>query len=195
MPETIAALLSRVSGKHACAKFDAIKTLRVISEHSPHRVYPEFDTFAALLRSDNGILRWNAMLILGNIACDDAEQKLDLILDDYLAPIAGPHLIDAANAMRGAAAIACAKPYLADAIVAGILRVETAMYATPECRKIAIGHAITALDRLITIATDRHAIHRFVVRQLENSRPATRKKAETFLRKHPIEEPALSGKY
>ena len=90
------------------------------------------------------------------------------------------------NAMKGAASIAQAKPYMADRIAAQILRVEKGAYDTAECRNVAIGHAIQSLDRFGSRISDRLKIQFFVARQLKNRRVATRGKAERFLKKWPI---------
>ena len=136
------ALLNAVSWDVARVKFGACKALRNLSECAPDLIYPQFDFFASFLRHENSILRWNAILLLGNLAPVDGERRVDRIIDDYLSPIRGPHLIDAANTIRGATAMATAKPYLADLIARHIVEVERASYATPECRNVAIGHAI-----------------------------------------------------
>ncbi len=126
------------------------------------------------------------MLILGNLAPVDGKRKLDQMIDEYLAPISGHRMIDAANTMRGAAVIALAKPYLADQIASRILKVERATYQTPECRNVAIGHAINSLGRLFPMVAKKRVIQLFVSRQVDNSRAATRRKAEEFLRKWPM---------
>jgi len=100
------------------------------------------------------------------------------LLADYLAPIAGPVMITAANAIAGAAKIGASHPGFSKKIIAAILQVEHAHYQTDECRNIAIGHAITALA---TIGKSTPTVLAFVERQLCNPRPATRKKAEAFL--------------
>jgi hypothetical protein len=186
-PELLETLLAAVSSGTARVKFGAIKALRILSERAPDLIYPHFDFFARLLQHKNSILRWNAMLILGNLAAVDGEQRTERIMDEYLAPISGPRLIDAANTMRGATAIATAKPQLADQIAARVLKVERANYATPECRNVAIGHAIRSFDRLFPILAGKRTVQRFVSRQTGNPRNATRKKAERFLRKWPMD--------
>ena len=138
-----------------------------------------------MLEDKNSILRWNARLALGNLAPADHENKLDAILEAYLAPISGGKLVDAASAMRGAAAIACAKPYLADEIRKSVLAVEQARYATRECRNVAIGHAIRALHELFPSLQNRQGVLSFVRRQRTNPRRATRNKARRFLAKLP----------
>jgi hypothetical protein len=114
------------------------------------------------------------------------------MMDAYLVPISGPNMIDAANVIRGAAAIALAKPYLADTIARRIFRVERAAYRTPECRNVAIGHAIRALEQFFAATDDKHSIQLFVSRQTGNPRPATRSKAERFLQRWPLARPHRS---
>lgn len=182
-PDLVQAAIEGVGAPSGRARLGASKLLRDLSEQSPELICPHFDFFAALLSSPNHILKWNATLTLANLAAVDSEGRLDRILDAYLAPISGPNMIDAANAIRGAAVIALAKPHLAPGIAARILSVERASYATAECRHVAIGHAIRALDRIFDVAGRQRALLRFVKRQTENPRPATRAKAQRFLRK------------
>jgi len=187
-PKLLDALIAAVSSDVARVRFGAAKALRNLSEHAPDLIYPHFDFIASLFRNENSILRWNAILLLGNLATVDGEGRVDRIIGHYLSPISGPHLIDAGHTMRGAAAIGVAKPYLADTIASHILEVERATYTTPECRNVAIGHAIDSLDRLFPIIADKRAVQRFVSQQMGNTRIATRKRAERFLRKWPLAE-------
>jgi len=161
---------------------ESMKALRRQSESAPQSLYADFDFFVNLLDDPNSIVRWNAMLILGNLASIVTARKIATILPHYLAPIAGPRLIDASNTIRGAVAIALAQPKFAAVIAASILSVEHAVYATPECRNVAIGHAIRALQQLMPLLADQQPVRDFVTRHLDNPRPATRKKAEKFLR-------------
>jgi hypothetical protein len=47
---------------------------------------------------------------------------------------------------------------------------------------VAIGHAIVALGAILPLLRDPTPVVRFVRRQIRNRRPATRKKAERFLK-------------
>jgi hypothetical protein len=123
----------------------------------------------------------------GGSACA-ARGRIDGVLDRYLAPIAGPVMITAANAIAGAGRIASARPDLQPRIVAAILGVEKARYATAECRNVAIGHALETL-RTLALASDAsapspefRAVLAFARRQLKNPRPATAKKAGRLVR-------------
>jgi HEAT-like repeat protein len=184
-PELLLAAIDALGSVSPRVRFAACKLLRMVSEEFPEALYPHFDSFVRLLHDKNSILRWNAILALGNLAAVDHQDKLDPILDDYLAPISGPNLIDAANAMKGAAAIARAKPLLADRIAHAILAVELARYGTRECHNVAIGHAISALSEFFPSLRNRHEILSLVRRQLKNPRRATSNKARKFLAKWP----------
>jgi hypothetical protein len=105
------------------------------------------------------------------------------ILDRYFSPIVGPAMITAANVIRGGARIAQAKAHLADAIAEEVVKVARARYRTRECRNVAVGHAIVALGDFFCLRNHPGPTLDFVRRQLRNPRPATRKKAEPFLKR------------
>ena len=180
--ELVEEVLAGINAKRAAVKFGASKALRILSERVPEALYPHFDSFAAMLSHDNQILKWNATLTLANLARVDSEGKIEAILDHYLDLIAGPNMITAANAIRGAVIIGQAKPHLVRRIVLRILRVEHAEYATPECRNVVIGHALRALEPLADLLPDRRVLRLFAARQLGNPRPATSAKARKFLK-------------
>ena len=175
-------VLAGIGAKRAGVKFGASKALRILSEQVPDALYPHFDVFAAMLGHGNHILKWNATLTLANLARVDREAKIEAILDQYLDLISGPNMITAANAIRGAAIIGLAKPHLVRPILLRIMRVERAKYATPECRNVAIGHALRALEQLADLLPDRQLLRLFAARQLGNPRPATSAKARGFLK-------------
>jgi hypothetical protein len=67
-------------------------------------------------------------------------------------------------------------------IVQRIMCVERANYATPECRNVAIGHALSALGVLADLLPDQRQARLFAARQLGNPRAATSAKARKFLK-------------
>ncbi len=167
----------------ARVRFGCLKDLRRLSEESPQSLYPDFDKFVRLLDHPNSIFRWNTAHILANLARVDRSHKLAPLLGRFLKPVVGPQMIGAANVIQAAAVIAAAQPRLADKLAAGILAVGRARYETEECRNVAIGHAIQSLDRFFGCIPHQRAVLSFVRRQLDNPRPATRRKAEKFLKK------------
>jgi hypothetical protein len=163
-------------------KYGCAKALRLISEQRPDMLYPHFGFFANLLDHRNKILQWDATFVLSQLARADAQNEFAAIFEKYFSPIGGPVMISAATAIQGGARVARAKPGLADRIAVEILKVARGRYQTPECRNVAIGHAIVALGEMLPLLSDAAPVLRFVRRQTRNSRPATRKKAAQFLK-------------
>ncbi|MGA2266919.1 MAG: hypothetical protein ABSH44_00490 [Bryobacteraceae bacterium] len=182
-PERIDALFEGLGSKTASVKHGSAKVLRLVSEQAPDLLYPRFDFFVRLLGSDNAFLRWGATKILGNLAAVDRESKFEKVFDQYFAPVSGPEMVGAANAIASAAQIALAKPRLADRIVKEILKAGRASYQTRECRNVVMGHAIQSFDRFFSHVQNRKPVLAFVRRQLANPRQATRRKAEKFLKR------------
>jgi len=133
---------------------------------------------------ENGIMQWKAIYVIANLASVDNKKQIEKVFDRYFAPISGPALITAANVVRGGAKIAAAKPQLADRVAKEILKVENARYKTPECRRIALGHAIEAFDHFYAGIKNKKPVIGPVRRQLESPRNATRKKAQRFMKRH-----------
>jgi len=176
----IAEYLRGLDSPAARVKYGSSKALRLLSTQNPKLLYPYFDTFAEMLAGKNTILGWNSAWIVGNLAAVDHEHRIDKLLRRFFAPITGTEMIAAANVIGAAAEVALARPDLADRIAREILKVETACYQKPECRNVAIGHAITALDPFFPSINRKRPVMQFVYRHIDNPGPATRKKAEKF---------------
>jgi hypothetical protein len=174
-------LLPQLESPQARIRLSASKALRDLSRDTPEALYSHFDIFAALFDHDHNVLKWNAILTLAHLAPVDRQGKLDRLLPRYLAPIVGPAMITAANAIKGAALIARAKSNLAPKIASSIMRVEKGNYATPECRNVAIGHALQALDTMGSVLKDQRLLRSFAARQTTNPRPSTARKAARLL--------------
>jgi hypothetical protein len=191
-PELLAELFRGLKAPQARVKYGCEKLLRRVSERRPELLYPRFEIFEALLEEENTFLKWGAIQTLANLARADSQGRIDKLFKQYFAPVRGPVMITAANVIGGGARIGVARPGLADRIARQILQVETAAYMldgtlSPECRNVAIGHAIDAFDRLFDSLKRKKPVLEFVRRQLGNSRQAVRKKAERFLLIHEIE--------
>jgi len=182
-PELLSEVFEGLDSDKARIKYGCVKVLRLISEKKPEILYPRMDFFSDLLGSDNNFLKWGAIHTIANLAAADSERRFEVIFDKYFAPIPGPELISAGNVIRGAAKIALAKPELSDRIAKEILKVEKAKYQTAECHNVAMGHAIKSFDLFFDQIKDKEPVIKLIKKGLKNTRNATRKKAENFLRK------------
>jgi len=180
-PRLVPHVIEGLKADQARIKYGCAKALRIISELRPELLYPQFNFFVCLLDHENKIFQWDAAFVLSHLARADDEDKFAAVFDKYFSPIPGPVMITAANVVQGGARIAQAKPPLADRIAAEMVKVGRARYRTPECRNVAIGHAIVALGKLLPLLPDPAQAVQFVRKQTRNPRPATRRKAEQFL--------------
>jgi hypothetical protein len=187
--DQISMLVEALKTEKSAKKFAYEKVLRFISAKQPASIYPYFDFFSNLLDHDNNFLKWGAIITIANLTAADAHKKFEALFPKYFAPISGPTMVTAANIIVSSITIARAKPALTDAITHEMLKVDKAKFLlkgqeSPECRNVAIGHAITAFDAFFDKITDKAAVLKFVKRQLKNTRKPVVKKAEQFLRKH-----------
>jgi hypothetical protein len=182
-PKLVPVLFSGLNADKASVRFRSSKVLLLISKGKPAVLYPHIDSVFGLLESENNIMKWGAIHMIGDLARVDSKKKIDRILGRYLEPIPGPELVAATNVIGGAAKIGAAKPNLTDKIVRAILKAEKGRYRTSECRNIVLGHAIEALDQLFSQSKQKEPIAKLVKRQLKNRRNATRKKAERFVKR------------
>jgi hypothetical protein len=182
-PELLTDVTTGLDADKARVKYGCAKALCLVSEQSPALLYPHFEFFVHLLDHKNTIFQWNAAFVLSQLARVDALDKFDAIFKKYFSVIPGPVMITAANVIKGGARVAQAKPQLADRIAVEILKVGSARYQTPECRNVAIDHAIVALGEMLPVLRNPAPALRFVRRQTRNPRSATRKKAKQFLKR------------
>jgi hypothetical protein len=180
-------LVNALLQEDSIKKYAYEKTLRLISGKRPELIYPYFDMYDAFLDHENNFLKWGSIRTIANLTPVDVDKKFDEIFLRYYAPIKGPVMVTSANIIGCTTRIVKAKPSLSDAVVCEILKVEKARYRikgalSPECRNVAIGHAIDAFKEIFVSINDKKAVLDFVKRQLRNSRKPVVKRAEKFLR-------------
>ena len=173
----VAMAVQRMRAPSGGDRFAAGKELCLTAEKDPSRIYPHFDNIADLLASKSKVVTWNTMRLIALMSTVDTDRKIDALLDQYLAFVRGDNLISAANVINGAGEIARARPDLLDKIIPAILGVSRANYKTPECRNVAIGHALDTFAAIGPAACRRPDVTQFIKRQRKNPRAAVAKRA------------------
>jgi len=165
-------------------KYTCAKNILALARDNPAALYPELDFFAGLLDTENKIVRWTAIDVIGALAVVDQAGAVDKLIGRITGLLNAGNMITANHAITALADIALARPEYRAAITEELLKVEHYQYDTDECRNIATGKIILAIDRYFTRLEDKTATLDFVKRQTRNSRSATRKKAERFLKEY-----------
>jgi len=182
-PDFIPDLLEGITSRNKRVKNRSIKILRTISSKKPELLYYHWDMFLSLMRGDDTILKWNAIDIIANLTPVDSQSKFDKIFDEYYDMIDDTTMITAAHVVDNSGKIALAKPEFRNKITEFLLDVENDTRESTECTNILLGKTIVVLDQYYDSIEDKTKVIEFVKRRLKNRRPATRKKAEKFLKK------------
>jgi hypothetical protein len=180
----LASVFAGLSSTVPRVKFGCSKALQLLSEKHPELLRDSIDAIAEQLDSENQILKWNATAILGNLAALDSTGRVRSRLKRFYGFLAGGKLIAANNAIAALGKIALAFPEERKRIVSQLLGVEHQKFETEECRNIAIGKAILALELFCEPASPGKPVLEFADRQIGNPRKATAIKAKAFMAKH-----------
>ncbi len=175
-------LLEGVSSEKAVIKYKSLKVLMLVSEQQPKMLYPEWDFFVKLLDDDNTFLRVIGATIIANLTRVDTKNKFEKIFNKYYSLLEDESMINAANIAGRSGIIARAKPHLQGKITNKLLDIDKTHHSS-ECKNIIKGKAILSFEEYIGEVKDKKKIIQFVRNELQNTRPATRKKAEKFLKR------------
>jgi hypothetical protein len=182
-PDLLEGLFNGICSKNAKVRFVSAKALRMISEKNPQLLYSKMGFFAGLLDSKNNILKWIAIDIVANLTATDIDNKFNKLFEKFYSYLYEGSLITAGHVVDDSGRIALSKPELMDRITERLLEVEEVPLPTTECRNILLGKTISALGVYFDKIEGKDRVISFVKRQLNNSRNATRAKAEKFLTK------------
>ena len=187
-PKLIEVLISIIDSEKGSIKFGCEKIVRLVSERKPELIYPYFDFLVKLLDSENNFLKWGAIITISNLSSVDSKNQFEKIFNKYYSPVTGPMMVTAANIVGNSWKIAQAKPKLIDRILDEILKIEKAKYGhkgelSPECNNVVCGYAIDFFEKFFEKVKNQKKIIAFVKRQLNNTRPSVKKRAEKFMKK------------
>jgi HEAT repeat protein len=174
--------LSDLSSDRANVKYPAAKKLIAIAEKNPRRLYPYLNQLVQLLKSENNILRWMAIDIVGYVSCLDKERRADESVRSLIDFLQAGKLIAANHAIDALSHIALTKPEWRERITNELLKCETFKFETDECHNVVMGKVVQALGVYLKPPDFDARILKFLRRQTRNTRSATRKKAEKMLR-------------
>jgi len=178
--------LKDLESKNPKIKYGCTKKAIAPSEKNPEALYPLWDDFVKLLDSENRILKWSAILVIGNLSQADKKNKISKLLPRLLHFLREKEMITAANSIKALGQIARHQPKFKDKIFQEFLKVEKAKYynkgkLSPECRNIALGKIMDVLNDFPDELKNRKELVGLIKRQTKNTRPAVKKRAELLL--------------
>jgi hypothetical protein len=175
-------LLELTSSEKANIKYKSLKVLTLLSEQKSELLYPEWDFFVNLLDNENTFLRTIGATIIANLTRVDEEQKFENILEKYYSLLEDESMINAANVAQRSGIISKAKPHLQEEITNKLMDIDKTHHSS-ECKNIIKGKAILSFNEYFDEYHDKEKIIEFTKRELNNTRSATKKKAEKLIKK------------
>jgi len=175
-------VLEGISSEVAEIKYGCARVLKTLSEKNPEVLYPEWDFLVDMLNSDNTFLRSGAAVIIANLTKVDSEGQFEKMFNKFYKLLDDESMVTAANVVKVSGVIAKAEPGLQSRITNRLLSIDQTHHGA-ECKNVIKGHAILAFGEFFEESKDKRKIPEFVKNELKTARPATRKKAEKFLKK------------
>ena len=190
-PQLLNTLFEIVRSEHSSIRYGCTKTLRILSEQQPEKIYPHFDDAADWLRDSNSFVKWDGILTLANLAAVDTQHRFASIYEEYFGLLRDSKMVTAANVAGNAWKIVQAQPAWEPDITKRLLEVPQIVYLhhgepSAECNRVMCGHVLDCFDHYFDLSKNQQAMICFARSQLNSSRKSVAKKAARFLKKHEI---------
>lgn len=174
-------LLGGIVSKDNTIRQNSFKTLQIISKENPGFLYPRWDHFAEMLKSNNNYHKYIAVYILADLTAVDGENKFEKIFDDYYEILAGDKAMTASHVALNSGKIMLNKPELQDKIIDILLNVENIHQGKQ--KELIKAYVIEALRKVYPKIKDKKRVMGFIKEQRNSSSPKTRDLAACFIEK------------
>ncbi len=182
----VPSLLEGTSSSKATIRYGCGSVLMDLTEKHSDKLYPYMDNFIEMLDNKHRILMWNALGAIANLTATDVDHKFDAIFDKYYGFLGDEYMVTVANTVANSAKIASNKPYLADKILAELLKVQNLQvtpHLTEECKLVIAEQAIETFNTLIRYTQNKAALIVFAEGHQNSKRVSLKKEAQNFLKK------------
>lgn len=173
----------KLTSKDPKIKYGFTKELLQIAASDPAMLSNFHDQWDKMLKSENNIFKWTAIDIIGYLSTVDKTDKTDKKIGDIIKFLHCGNMITANHAIFALGIIAQNKPDFRKKIINELIIISEDRFETDECKNIATGKVIEALNPFLKEIEKNDAVISFLREAEGNSRNATRKKAETLLKK------------
>ena len=176
-----------LNSTNAKEKYQFVNKLIDFGKHSPETLYPYISTVISLLDSKNSIIKWTGIDLLGYLISVDTDHKIVEQLPRLYMNLNTGKMITANHVVWALIEIANVLKERQKEIIETILKVQEYNYDTEECKNIVYGNIIKGFSKIYNTIDDdkiKSTVYEFIKNQVGNRRNSTKKKAETFIKKH-----------
>jgi hypothetical protein len=180
-PQVLSELISGLSDKKERVGYNCLRALLLLGEDHPELLYPHWDLFVELLRSENTYFKLRGTNLIATSVAADTEERFESIFDEYYSVLDGSGVIAATYIARNSGKIALAKPALRSRITDQLLAVDETHHPAERKDLIKV-HALEAFGQYFEVSERKAEILEFARAQLESKSPKTRKIAKGLLK-------------
>jgi len=177
----LAQLMDGLTSTNETFRYNCHKALLILCEEHGEAIYPEWDRFVDLLRSDNSYRKMSAIHIIARLVEADTDERFSDVFDDFYGLLDDRSMIVAMYVASNSGRIVRSKPGLEPEITRRLLLIEETHHDQGR-KDLVKGAAIEAFNEYFGQAGNRDGIISFVKEQLSCTSPKTRKAARSFLR-------------
>ena len=182
-PKILAELINNLIAKDEIIRYNSHKVLLIISQNKPEVLYPHWDFFADLLKSQNNFHKVIGIQILANLTKIDTKDKFEEIFDIYCDLLNVKSVMTAGHLAANLGTIAKVKPNLRDKLTKVLLSIDKTNHEISR-KDLIKAYAIESFNEYFNKIENKEEIIKFVKAQLDCKSPKTRKAAEKFLKKY-----------
>jgi hypothetical protein len=164
-------------------RYECFKNLLKVSEDTPDALYPYWDDFMTELEDTNSDHKYEAVLILANLAGVDSQGKAVNMIDRYIELLADSSFVVALNTANNVGKFAKAKKELQDKITRALLNLTKSKH---KHKDLLMSGAILSFNEFFEDSQKKDQIIAFVKKLETGSSPKARKLAKAFIRNHEI---------
>jgi hypothetical protein len=178
--KVLAELLDGLLSKKCAVRYGNFKAVYLISEDYPEVLYPKWDFFEEMLKSNNNTFTFYAIHVLANLTKVDEASKFETVFDEFYDIVNGDALVPACHVAYVSHKIVKAKPELADKITERLLNLDNATYKHKE---LVQANALRSFSQYFDRISDKDKIVS-LAKDLQKSKSSRAKKeAAEFLEK------------
>jgi len=178
----ISELLANLKIKEETVRYNSSRILNLLSFEHPEVLYPKWDSFVELIKSDHTYWILSAIPILANLTKVDTENRFEKLFNTYYDLLDHWSVIPAAWVAENSWMIARTKPGLQAKITNHLLKIDQTHHRSDRKDLIKSG-IIKSFNEYFGDIRQKKKVIEFVRSQLDCSSPKTRKMAAQFLDK------------
>ena len=175
--------IEKLNSTDAKVKYAFAKEIVKIAAETPELIFEHYDDLMLHLSNKSDVIKWTAIDLIGYLSSADYSDKTEKMLPVLYDFVHGKSMITSNHAIFALGLIARNQPKFRPEVLQALLEVMNNEYKTADCKAIVMGNAIDVLKDFLDEVKLMPQAEEFARAAQECEREATRKKADSFMKK------------